>query len=102
MRVPLICRSRGIAPGRRLVKDSYAFDGAASIDLIDGEQSCELLKEHRLGVRTTLRQVEDVEVLAPFFEQLSYWREGRPIEAGYRPGPAWHSWDSPQPGRPSQ
>jgi hypothetical protein len=31
-------------------------------DLIDGERLCDLLREHKLGVRTTVRQVEDVEV----------------------------------------
>ncbi|HMJ02501.1 MAG TPA: restriction endonuclease [Conexibacter sp.] len=44
--------------------------GAPPIDLIDGEQLCELLKQHRLGVRTTERVVEDVEVVASFFEDL--------------------------------
>jgi restriction system protein len=55
----------------REAKSEATRDGAPPIDLIDGEQLCELLKEHQLGVRTKLRQVEDVEVLAPFFEELS-------------------------------
>jgi len=42
-------------------------DGAPPIDLIDGEQLCELLKEHRLGVETTTRTVEEVHVQAEFF-----------------------------------
>ncbi len=45
-------------------------DGAPPIDLIDGERLCELLKQHRLGIRTTERVVEDVEVLEAFFEDL--------------------------------
>jgi restriction system protein len=45
-------------------------DGVPPIDLIDGELLCELLKQHSLGVRTTERIVEDVEVLSPFFEEL--------------------------------
>lgn len=45
-------------------------DGAPPIDLIDGEQLCELLKQHQLGVRTTERRVEDVEVLGSFFQEL--------------------------------
>jgi restriction system protein len=45
-------------------------DGAPPIDLIDGEQLCELLKEHKIGVRTTERIVEDVEIVAPFFDDL--------------------------------
>ncbi|NLG54288.1 MAG: restriction endonuclease, partial [Rhodococcus sp.] len=38
--------------------------------LIDGERLCELLKEHGLGVRTTTRVVEDVEVLPEYFTSL--------------------------------
>ena len=43
-------------------------DGALAIDLIDGTDLCDLLKDHRLGVRT-----ETVEVVTPepeFFETL--------------------------------
>ena len=43
-------------------KREASRDGAPPIDLIDGERLCELLKEHRLGVRVTERLVEDVEV----------------------------------------
>ena len=42
-------------------------DGAPPIDLIDGERLCDLLKEHHLGVKTTTRTVEEVEVLPEFF-----------------------------------
>jgi restriction system protein len=45
-------------------------DGAPPIDLIDGERLCELLKEHSLGVRTSERVVEDVEIVASFFDEL--------------------------------
>jgi restriction system protein len=45
-------------------------DGAPPIDLIDGEQLCELLKQHQLGVRTEERRVEDVKVVASFFDEL--------------------------------
>lgn len=45
-------------------------DGAPPIDLIDGEQLCELLKKHQLGVRTEERRVEDVRVVASFFNEL--------------------------------
>jgi restriction system protein len=54
-------------PGAR---DEASRDGAPPIDLIDGEQLCELLKEHQLGVRVTERVVEDVEVLDSFFDGL--------------------------------
>ncbi|MGA8744530.1 MAG: restriction endonuclease [Solirubrobacterales bacterium] len=42
-------------------------DGAPPIDMIDGERLCDLLKEHHLGVKTTTRTVEEVEVLPEFF-----------------------------------
>jgi restriction system protein len=45
-------------------------DGAPPIDLIDGEELCELLKRYELGVRTTERIVEDVEVVSSFFAEL--------------------------------
>ncbi len=37
----------------------------------DGERLCDLLKEHQLGVRTTLRTIEDVEVNADFCATLT-------------------------------
>jgi restriction system protein len=52
-------------------KNEATRDGAPPIDLIDGERLCELLKEHDLGVRTRTRVVEEVEVLAEFFKDLS-------------------------------
>lgn len=45
-------------------------DGAPPLDLIDGKRLCELLKEYDLGVRTTKRIVEDVEVLPGFLSDL--------------------------------
>jgi len=44
--------------------------GAPTIDLIEGEGLCDLLKHYQLGVRTTIRQVEDVEIFPAFFEEL--------------------------------
>jgi restriction system protein len=44
--------------------------GAPTIDLIDGDRLCDLLKKYQLGVRTTIRQVEDVEIVPSFFEDL--------------------------------
>jgi restriction system protein len=43
-------------------------DGAPPIDLIDGEQLCELLKKRGIGVRTEL--VERVEIDTAFFESV--------------------------------
>src|SRR5205085_11426850 len=45
-------------------------DGAPPVDLIDGERLCELLKEHRLGVRVSERMVERVEIVPEFFAEL--------------------------------
>ena len=45
-------------------------DGAPPIDLIDGDRLCELLKEYELGVRTTVRKVEDVTVERSFFGEI--------------------------------
>lgn len=51
-------------------KQEATRDGAPPIDLIDGERLCDLLKEHRLGVRTEHRQIEDVTVDAGFFADV--------------------------------
>lgn len=49
-------------------KKEATRDGAPPIDLIDGERLCELLKDHRLGVDTTTRTIEEVKVRKEFFE----------------------------------
>jgi len=49
-------------------KKEATRDGAPPIDLIDGERLCELLKDHRLGVDTTTRTIEEVRVRKEFFE----------------------------------
>ncbi|MCC3762633.1 restriction endonuclease [Glycomyces sp. TRM65418] len=45
-------------------------DGAPPIDLIDGEQLCDLLKDYGLGVTTTLRTVEDITIDADFLRRI--------------------------------
>src|SRR6266508_983770 len=45
-------------------------DGAPPIDLIDGDRLCDLLKEQRLGVRTELREIEEVSVDREFFTEV--------------------------------
>ena len=45
-------------------------DGATPIELIDGDKLCDLLKQYDLGVRTTQRVVEDVEIVAEFFQDM--------------------------------
>jgi restriction system protein len=51
-------------------KHEATRDGAPPIDLIDGSALCDLLKEHRMGVRTEVRQVEDVFLDREFFEEI--------------------------------
>ncbi len=45
-------------------------DGAPPIDLIGGDDLCELLKEFRLGVEVEERTVEDVTVRCEFFDTV--------------------------------
>ena len=45
-------------------------DGAAPVELVSGEALCDLLKEHRIGIRITERVVEDIEVDPAFFDQF--------------------------------
>jgi restriction system protein len=51
-------------------KKEAARDGAIPIDLIDGDQLCDLLKEYGIGVTTTIRQVEDVIVNTDFLQGM--------------------------------
>lgn len=43
-------------------------DGAPPLDLVDGQDLCELLKQYGLGVRT--RQVEEVELDRAYFDEV--------------------------------
>ena len=45
-------------------------DGAPPIDLIDGDNLCELLKKYELGVHTTVQQVEEIAVQLEFFAEV--------------------------------
>jgi restriction system protein len=45
-------------------------DGAPPVDLIDGDQLCDLLRQYELGVRSTVRETEDVVVDSAFFVEL--------------------------------
>ncbi len=45
-------------------------DGAPPVELIDKDDLCELLKDYAIGVRTTSRIVEDVEVEPGFFASV--------------------------------
>lgn len=44
--------------------------GAPTVDLINGEDLCDLLKEHKIGVNVQQRTVEDVTVSGEYFERL--------------------------------
>lgn len=48
-------------------KKEATRDGAPPIDLIDGDHLCDLLKDHRLGVETTTRTLEEVRIQPEFF-----------------------------------
>jgi restriction system protein len=37
---------------------------------MDGDRLCELLREYELGVRRTIRQIEDIEVVPEFFADI--------------------------------
>lgn len=51
-------------------KQEATRDSAPPVDLIDGDRPCELLREYELGVRRTIRQIEDVEVVPEFFVDI--------------------------------
>jgi len=54
-------------------------DGAALLDLIDGDKLCELLKEHGLGVVVKERTVEDVTIDHGYFDRFeSHAKEADP------------------------
>lgn len=44
-------------------------DGAPPVELIDGEQLCDLLREYGVGVTVQQRVEEDVTVVAEFFNE---------------------------------
>ncbi len=51
-------------------KQEATRDGAPPIDLIDGDSLCDLLKQHSLGVKTTPKTIEEVEVQPAFFAEI--------------------------------
>jgi restriction system protein len=51
-------------------KGEATRDGAPPVDLIDGERLCDLLKEYELGVRRTVREVEEIQIAPEFFSDL--------------------------------
>jgi restriction endonuclease Mrr len=51
-------------------REEATRDGAPPVDLISGEDLCDLLKDHELGVKTTTRLIEDIEVVKEFFDEI--------------------------------
>lgn len=51
-------------------KGEATRDGAPPVDLIDGDRLCDLLKEYELGVRRTVREVEEIHIAPEFFAGL--------------------------------
>ena len=51
----------------KAARDEAVREGATPIDLVDGEELCELLKQYELGVKVTPRTVEDVDINSAFF-----------------------------------
>jgi restriction system protein len=51
-------------------KGEATRDGAPPVDLIDGERLCDLLKDYELGVRRTVREVEEIQIAPEFFSDL--------------------------------
>ena len=54
----------------RSAREESSRDGAPPVELIDGDDLCDLLREYELGIRTRIRQVEDVSVDPDFFTQF--------------------------------
>ena len=45
-------------------------DGAPPVDLIDGDELCDLLLEYEIGVRVRVRTVKDITVDQSFFDDM--------------------------------
>ena len=54
----------------RGARDEASRDGAPPVQLIDGEDLCDLLQEYKLGVATRVRTIEDIEIDTSWFEQF--------------------------------
>ena len=54
----------------RSAREESSRDGAPPVELIDGDDLCDLLKEYELGIQTRIRRVEDVELDLDFFKQF--------------------------------
>ncbi|MGA7617960.1 hypothetical protein [Candidatus Binatus sp.] len=57
-----------IADSGEISNSPHTRDGAPQIELIDGEQTCELLKDLKLGIKTEM--VEHVSVVPEVFREF--------------------------------
>jgi restriction system protein len=51
-------------------REEATRDGAPPVDLISGEDLCDLLRDHELGVKTTSRMIEEIDVVKEFFDEI--------------------------------
>jgi len=54
----------------RSAREEATRDGAPPVDLVSGDELCDLLKEYRLGVKVEQRVIEDIEIEPKFFDQF--------------------------------
>ena len=54
----------------RSAREEATRDGAPPVDLVSGDELCDLLKEYRLGVKVIERVIEDIEIVPGFFDQF--------------------------------
>jgi restriction system protein len=54
----------------RDARDEATRDGAPPVELVSGDNLCDLLKEYSLGTRTETRTIEKVTVVPEFFDQF--------------------------------
>lgn len=54
----------------RAAREEATRDGAPPVDLVSGDELCDLLKEYGLGVTVTKRVIEDIEIEPGFFDQF--------------------------------
>ena len=78
----------------REAKAEAVRDGAPPVDLIGGDDLCDLLLEYGIGVRVRVRTVKDITVDQGFFEDMSGVRNALAATAAFRtprrdtPGPS--------------
>lgn len=55
---------------RATLRDEASRDWAPPVELVSGDELCDLLREYRLGVKVTPRTIEDIDVDLTFFDQF--------------------------------